>query len=698
MDFAGWDAALDVGAWLTGAPGGVIVWAALVAGLWLWGRPLESIVLALSAAIWAPLALLESRLTQRGPGDDLAAVAQIGERIAFPSGQITLAVAVFGMLAVIAMLRSASWRQRAAVVGPVGLIVAAAAASRSEPRAQDTTAVLGGLLLGGAWLALLSFVYRELRAGRAPGHGDTTLAGARLLGRLLGPLLGHRARYRAPAADGVRLAGSIASTVYLDDRAGVARKVYRASRPVQVLYWAAFQAPFPYGTRESALQTAAAVRELTGLLTRYWTGDDLVSRVTAIRFRENAGPSGLSQQGGGRWELESELVPGEEPRDNAEVAEELRFLRRRFAQAGLPTWQIDIENPHAHTNLIRRPDGRLRIIDLESTLVPLIQPIGRWPQMLRSGRAPLFDDLDYGRLRSYVAAERKGLAATLGADVLRLDAAIDAAEAWSREWKDAEPAIWGRLAQAESLATAFVETALDRWLAEGRIPASEAAATRDRLREEGTRTGMRHLGMAVAVSVPLRFPLGSLTRCAMVLSFRRRARSAYQAGEIDEASYRSARETHTRLVALVALIPGLGAGAYLLSAPLRRSGNLAPLLLDQPCGTHRSGSTRGWDWGRSCPRASRRSGRRSGRRRGEPGRWARSSVTSARTACGLRTSPWRARADGDGCGGRRSHRRRLPCARNGMAGPARVLRPALSTGTSQLRRPVAGRRKCHRRQ
>ena len=424
----------------------------------------------------------------------------------------------------------------------------------------------------------------------------------RLLGRLLGPLLGHRARYRAPAADGVRLAGSIASTVYLDDRAGVARKVYRASRPVQVLYWAAFQAPFPYGTRESALQTAAAVRELTGLLTRYWTGDDLVSRVTAIRFRENAGPSGLSQQGGGRWELESELVPGEEPRDNAEVAEELRFLRRRFAQAGLPTWQIDIENPHAHTNLIRRPDGRLRIIDLESTLVPLIQPIGRWPQMLRSGRAPLFDDLDYGRLRSYVAAERKGLAATLGADVLRLDAAIDAAEAWSREWKDAEPAIWGRLAgrlwrqpspdrrrapvrrrlaQAESLATAFVETALDRWLAEGRIPASEAAATRDRLREEGTRTGMRHLGMAVAVSVPLRFPLGSLTRCAMVLSFRRRARSAYQAGEIDEASYRSARETHTRLVALVALIPGLGAGAYLLSAPLRRSGNLAPLLLDQ---------------------------------------------------------------------------------------------------------------------
>ena len=92
---------------------------------------------------------------------------------------------------------------------------------------------------------------------------------------------------------------------------------------------------------------------------------------------------------------------------------------------------------------------------------------------------------------------------------------------------------------------------------------------------------MRHLGMALAVSVPLRFPLGSLTRFAMVLSFRRRARSAYQAGEIDEASHHSARETHTRLVALVALIPGLGAGAYLLSAPLRRSGNLAPLLLDQ---------------------------------------------------------------------------------------------------------------------
>ena len=127
------------------------------------------------------------------------------------------------------------------------------------------------------------------------------------------------------------------------------------------------------------------MRELTGLLTRYWTGDDLVSRVTAIRRR------------GERWELESELVQGEAPADNASVREELLFLRRRFEQAGLPTWQIDVENPHAHTNLIRRRDGRLRIIDLESTLVPPIQPIGRWPQMLRSGRAPLFDDVDYAR-------------------------------------------------------------------------------------------------------------------------------------------------------------------------------------------------------------------------------------------------------------------------------------------------------------
>ena len=200
-----------------------------------------------------------------------------------------------------------------------------------------------------------------------------------------------------------------------------------------------------------------------------------------------------------------------------------------------------------------------------------------------------------------MAAERAGLAAALGPDLTRLDRAIEAGggvgagvEAGGAGdlgpdggaglarvgWERRTVPLRRRLAQAETLALEFVAKPLDRWVKEGRMEASEAEAIRGRLGEDATRLGVRHLGMAVAVSVPLRFPFGSLTRFAMVVSFRLRARSQYRAGEMDAASYRMARETHTWPVALVALIPGFGAGAYLLSPTLRRSGNLLPLVVD----------------------------------------------------------------------------------------------------------------------
>ena len=87
--------------------------------------------------------------------------------------------------------------------------------------------------------------------------------------------------------------------------------------------------------------------------------------------------------------------------------------------------------------------------------------------------------------------------------------------------------------------------------------------------------------MAVIVSVPLRFPFGSLTRAALVVTARLRAGRQFADGEIEADEYRSARETHTWLVAGVALIPGLGAGAFLLSPTMRRSANLIPLVVDQ---------------------------------------------------------------------------------------------------------------------
>lgn len=388
ISFFGWETLLDVGERLTGSPVGPAVWVVFVLLFWLAGRPVESLVLAAAAVIWVPKAILEEIVARPRPPEELLTINSTLSGLSFPSGHITAGVAVFGMLAIIAIVRLQGWRTRSLVFVPVGLILALSALSRVADGAHWPSDVLGGFLLGGVWLLVMAWVYRSMRHDRVPVPG-------------LGRLKALRAKPTAPST-GVRLAGSIASTVYLDDRAGTAVKVYRPSRPVRLMYWAAFQAPFPYSSREEALNTAASIRKFTGLLTQFWTGHDMVAGVQAIR-RE-----------GGEFHFVTDLVSGEEPADNDEIKEELATLRRYFSQAGLPTWQIDPDNPHAHTNFIRTKDGQLKIIDLESTLIPLIQPLGQLPRMLRSGRMPTFDDVDFNQLNSYVKTNEAALRESLG--------------------------------------------------------------------------------------------------------------------------------------------------------------------------------------------------------------------------------------------------------------------------------------------
>ena len=156
---------------------------------------------------------------------------------------------------------------------------------------------------------------------------------------------------------------------------------------VRLLYWLAFQARFPYESNPEALHAAVYRRKIASLLTVHMFGKELVAHVTS---------EGCNH---GKCSFVTEFVPGEKVENDGPVREFLGQVSKTFAEAGLSVWQVNPRNPHAHTNLIRNPSGDLVIIDLESAVVTLMPSRGQWRSSLRQGNLPIFDDIDFGRLR-----------------------------------------------------------------------------------------------------------------------------------------------------------------------------------------------------------------------------------------------------------------------------------------------------------
>ena len=247
--------------------------------------------------------------------------------------------------------------------------------------------------------------------------------------------------------------GSISSTVDLDYLSNLAHKVYHPSRKVRILYWLAFQAPFPYVANHAALEAARQRRAIVDVLTKYWFGHHLVARVVDIEDTSDGGHDFVTQ-----------LVRGKEPEREKRAWRFLKLLDRKFLEAGLPTWQVTPYNPHAITNFIERSDGTYRIIDLESSLVSVLYPVtGLW-RLMRRGLFPSFDDIDVQQLRDYLAKHGRDVEASLAqADVpaeygILLDA-IDRYDVAAREWHASEPRYVTRFVQALVRA---IETPLPR--------------------------------------------------------------------------------------------------------------------------------------------------------------------------------------------------------------------------------------------
>lgn len=407
------------------------------------------------------------------------------------------------------------------------------------------------------------------------------------------------AAHPAPPATGIVETGSISSDVTLDYDAGTATKVYRPTLPVKLLYALSFQSAFPYTTNESAFVAAAERRAIAGLLTDYWFGENHVAQVLAM-------PKGSD----GRFRLVTELVRGTPPKDVRAARTFLTALQRHFEDAGLPPWQVASYNPRATGNIIEQTNGAYRIIDLESNLVsPFLRPRVLW-HSLRAGLYPSFDEINTNRLNGYLAANRERIEARLGSEKAA-SLLVSAAnyEVAQRAWHAGERRYASKLLRlataiidlpgmvrglrrigqgGERLADGIAESGIRAWVDEGLMTAEEAASARASLAAPEMTSATASLGAHLAMSVPLRFPFGSIARIGWTVAARLKGEVA---GLRKQQARREARRVHSAPVALLGAIPGFGAFAYLAAKPFREQRVLRAVLFDQslrhaPFGLH----------------------------------------------------------------------------------------------------------------
>jgi hypothetical protein len=388
---------------------------------------------------------------------------------------------------------------------------------------------------------------------------------------------------------GTYVTGSVSSRVVLDFDAGTAEKAYGVGSPlVRWLYRACFQAPFPYTSNLAALETARHRRVVIGLLTQYWFGRNLVAPILEVRTFEE-----------GRYALVSELVRGDAPRDVVAAKELLAELTRRFLQSGLPVWQVADYNPRAVGNLIEREDGSFAMIDLESNFVSPFLPPAAIVRAIRLAQYPSFDDIDIPRLRDYIAARAELIEERLGPDgaaLLRdeVDALAQAQASWfasERRWAPRTLRFLFRLvdvpswvrgirqlaSRGQSSGEEFVRGNTRVWLAEGHVTREEALDVERALANPEVALVLANLGAHLAITIPLRFPFGSITRFLWTAASRLRA----EWGAIRRtSSAATARRVHTIPVMLATLLPSVGSAAYLLATPVRRNSMLEFIAID----------------------------------------------------------------------------------------------------------------------
>jgi undecaprenyl-diphosphatase len=139
-------------------------------GWWLRRRTWRPLALLAAAYVGADLAFNAVKELVGRPRPPAAILLKPVAGPSFPSGHATQAVAVYGMLAALLAAATPSWARKVAAWAAAVVIVGVVPVSRLYLGAHWLTDVLGGLVLGAAWLfALLTSVRTidQLRAHRA---------------------------------------------------------------------------------------------------------------------------------------------------------------------------------------------------------------------------------------------------------------------------------------------------------------------------------------------------------------------------------------------------------------------------------------------------------------------------------------------------------------------------------------------------
>ncbi len=578
LDIAGLDFVASLVNFVTCAPMAVGLWLAAMTFLVLKGRPLEAIAVFLIIGLWTATQIIGVVVDRPTVPAELAVAVDFSrtESGSFPSGHATGAVTFYGLLAFLTLSNVRRGPSRVAIPLIAITMIGLVSLSRIYAGAHWPTDILGSYLLGFMGVASIAWLYTNVKY-------DT----------LHIPRPGGKSKNDAePAIEGVTIAGSIASKVYLDWKAGTATKEYNPPMPVRALYWVAFQAPFPYQVRKDSLEAAAAKRKIAGLLTKHRFGYDMAAAAYGIQESDHG------------YRFVTELIEGSEPASNVEVEDLLNEMYAYFQETGMPTWQIAPGNPHAYSNFIRRPNGEMKLIDLESALVSTSYPWRELRAALRDGNFPTFDDVDFVQLRTYVDTHARELTNTLGASGLtELSEAVDSAESSSESWKDSELRIWGRVSvwvyrvldmsgpfraigrrmeSAEAMSINFLTTAVGRWEQEGKIDGDQAATLRNSLGASEMSAVVKHLGAHMILSIVIAIPipgLRSLARAGWTLSFRLKGLYGRATGKITKEEYRAIKSIHTVKVMLLALVPVVGAASYAVSDPMLKGPGR--LLMDE---------------------------------------------------------------------------------------------------------------------